>query len=267
MEKHIKKPLPDYETPGTPGNVLVKHDGEPVDHGAYRKFVGRILYAVVKVLPDCANAARDLTVHLSNPSTEHWKALIRLIGYLKHHYRALKLRAPRNLRPGAIFDATWGTDINDRVSVSGHYTTIGGTALVNYQSKKQQSVALSSCEAETMAGTVAAQDVMFEINMLREIYGCDPVLPAFIGGDNVASLFLAQNNAVGQRTKHIDTRHRFLGDLVQGDKPLAELRHIRSEDNPADIITKNAKAETHKKHADNVYNGMVMVQPMEEGVA
>ena len=30
----------------------------------YRKFVGKLLYGVTKVLPDCANAVRDLTCHL-----------------------------------------------------------------------------------------------------------------------------------------------------------------------------------------------------------
>ena len=119
-------------------------------------------------------------------------------------------------------------------------------------------MALSSCEAETMAGTLAAQDVLFINNLLREILGDEYVLqPSFVYGDNVASLFLAQNNSVGQRTKHIDLRHRFLHDLVE--KGQVELRHVRSEDNVADINSKNIRTEAHVGHAAKLYEGLPLV--------
>ena len=259
-EESTGKSLKDYPTPGAPNEILTKvHDeGLIIDQTEYRKYVGRILYAVTKVLPDCANAVRELTCHMTAPGEAQWKALERLLGYLKFHRRPLKLRAPNELRVVGIFDADWGTDKNDRKSISSYFTTIGGTFLTQWQSKKQQTVALSSCESETMAGTLCSQEVLFEMNLLQEMVGDDLQTPSYIYGDNVASLFLAQNNAVSQRTKHIDIRYRFMNDLVQSSK--AELRHVKSEDNTSDINSKNTKIETHTKLSNKVYEGMTIAE-------
>jgi hypothetical protein len=84
---------------------------------------------VKKYVPDCANAVRDLCGHLESPGEEHWKALGRLIGYLKGNYRPLKLRRQKELRVMGAADTDWGTSKVDRKS------GVGG-ALYNWQSKK-----------------------------------------------------------------------------------------------------------------------------------
>jgi hypothetical protein len=84
---------------------------------------------------------------------------------------------------------------------------VGGTSLVTWQSKKQQTVALRSCETETMAMMICAQNVLFVTNLLQELIGDKLLKLSYVYGDNVASLFLAQNNSVSQRTKHIDICH------------------------------------------------------------
>ena len=113
-----------------------------------------------------------------------------------------------------------------------------------------------------MSGTLAAQDILFTNNLAGEILGYGGpnglVLPSYMYGDNVASLFLAQNNSVGQRTKHIDIRHRFMHDLIVSGQ--IELRHVRSEDNTSDINSKNVALETHTKHANSLYNGLALVR-------
>jgi hypothetical protein len=259
FEEYIETEVSDYKSPAVPGSSLLKleEEEEPIDTSSYRKFVGRLLYAVMKVLPDCANAVRELTCHLSAPGEEHWTALERVVGHLKYHYRPLKLRSPRELRTVTAFDADWGTDKNDRKRISSLITTIGGTSLVNWQSKKQTSVALSTCEAETQASTPAGQDTLYVNNLITEIMG-RVELPSHVYGDNVASLFLAQNNQMGQRTKHIDIRHRFVHDLtVDGT---IELRHVRSEENTSDINSKNVATDAHVRLADQLYEGLPLVR-------
>ena len=160
-----------------------------------------------------------------------------------------------------MFDSDWATDKNDRRSISSYLTTIGGTSLVNWQSKKQQTVALSSCESETMAGTMCAQDVLFTMNLLKELVGDLLLEPSYIYGDNVASLFMAQNNSTSQRTKHIDIRERFMSELVEDKRFMSELvedkrvelRHVKTDKNTSDINSKNTKVEIHKKMADRLY--------------
>jgi len=162
------------------------------------------------------------------------------------------------------FDSDWATNKNDRKSISSVLTTLGGMSLINFQSKKQATVALSSCEAETMAGTVAGQDTVFENNMLEEIMGEKPTLPSYVYGDNAGALFLAKYNHVGQRTKHMDLRHRYMSELVH--KGIVELRHIGSDDNPADINSKNVKTELHLRHRRKLYEGLILATPIEEDV-
>ncbi len=71
-----------YVTPGTPGQILIENKEGPVKKGEYRKMVGKILWTVKKESPDCANAVRELSAHLSNPSKEHCDAVGRVVGFL-----------------------------------------------------------------------------------------------------------------------------------------------------------------------------------------
>ena len=46
-------------------------------------FVGQLMLYTTKVEPDVVNAARELSVHMNHPGTEHWKGLVRLIGCIE----------------------------------------------------------------------------------------------------------------------------------------------------------------------------------------
>jgi hypothetical protein len=155
MSKYIKKTIAEYKhdkkktlqehpTPAAPGMILSNLGEEEaadcVDQ--FCKYVSCVLYAVLKVLPDCANAIQDMTCHMTALGKEHWKVLERLLGYLKHHYRPMKFHAPKELRALPMFDGDWATDKNDQKSVSSYITTISGTSLVTWQSKKQQNSSL-----------------------------------------------------------------------------------------------------------------------------
>jgi hypothetical protein len=71
------KPAKKAATPGFPGKMLRKSEegNEPLMITEYRSIVGKILYYTTKVRPEMANAARELSCHMSNPNDEHWKAL------------------------------------------------------------------------------------------------------------------------------------------------------------------------------------------------
>ena len=266
FEEHVKKVCRNFACPGVPGSNLMKHEGSPVDQSGYRKFVGKLLFAVKKVLPDCANAVRELSMHLENPSEDTWKCIGRIMGYLKFNYRALKLRKPKAMRVGGFVDSDWASDRNDRRSTTSYLTLIGDTALVSWQSKKQKTVSLSSTEAELYAESNAAQDIQFENNMVMELTGEDPERPSVLKGDNMGAIFLAGNLAVSQRTKHIDIRTRYITDQVRNKELTVE--HVRSEDNPADAGSKHCAMPTHVKHAETIYNGAFELVPSSgEGVA
>jgi hypothetical protein len=59
--------------------------------------------------------------------------------------------------------------------------------------------------------------------------------------DNVGCIFLAKNKTSGERTKHIDMKYHFIRKQVENG--LVEIKFVRSEDNVADIFTKNLGGE------------------------
>jgi hypothetical protein len=252
-EDYIGGRVKDYVTPAKPQSVLMKNEGAPIDESEYRRVVGKALFAVRKVLPDCGNVIRECSSHLSNPGEDQWKTVGRMMGHLKFHQQPLKLRTPEELRVIAYSDSDWATDKNDRKSICSHLITIGGS-LVHWQTKKQAGIALSSTEAELIAASVAAADVKFENMLLSEMVGKRLLLPSKLHVDNTGAMHIANNGAVGPRTKHIDIRDRFVTEMTTTGE--LEVVYIKTDDNPADVTSKNCKESTHLKHASNIYNGV-----------
>jgi hypothetical protein len=58
---------------------------------------------------------------------------------------------------------------------------------------------------------------------------------------------LANNYATSQRTKHIDIRAHFVREFIEDG--IIKVVFVKSEDNDADIFTKNPTEELFKKHS------------------
>ena len=85
-----------------------------------------------------------------------------------------------------------------------------------------------------MCGT----EVKFVTVLLDELK-VDYPKPSMLFEDNTGAIFIMKNDQVGQRTKHIDVKFHHVRDMIKaGDLVVL---YIRSEDNPADIMTKNTK--------------------------
>jgi hypothetical protein len=110
---------------------------------------------------------------------------------------------------------------------------------------------LSSSEAEYQALSECVQEAVLNQNLVEELTGQRK--PAIIYEDNLGTIFLVQNQQESARTKHIDIRNHFMRDL-QAKKELY-VRFKRSENNSADIMTKNTPREIHDKHTRQVRDG------------
>ncbi len=146
-------------------------------------------------------------------------------------------------------------DKNDRHSV----TTIGGHSVIEAISKKQTAIATSSAHAETVAASTLAMEIKAQSILLGEIIGKNPEYPSVMYVDNKAVLFNAENHHVRAGLKHIEIRERYmLGQTRPRDNDgMIELnvRYIGTNENPADVNTKNLSKEIHKKHANALHNG------------
>jgi hypothetical protein len=81
------------------------------------------------------------------------------------------------------------------------------------------------------------------------------VLPSILNEDNIGAIFMAKKTAIGQRTKHVDIRYRFVNDKILAKELWVE--HIRSGENPSDAMTKNLPLNLSAKHAALILDGLL----------
>jgi hypothetical protein len=209
------------------------------------------MYYTTKIAPDCANAARELSQFMARPTKEHWKAVERLVGYMKqkesHH---LIFRKPRELRVIGSADSNYATNPDDRKSISGSIHTVGGM-LTSWSSKKQKSVTLSSSEAELSSAAEHMKETKFQQMMLDEID--TSILPSVVYEDNQGCIYLVKNQQVGPRTKHIDVWMHWVRDEVAAGRVI--LLFVPSEEMEADGLTKNVTDRLFQAHMPNMLNG------------
>ena len=129
--------------------------------------------------------------------------------------------------------------------------TLGGT-IISWCSQTQETVTLSSTEAEYVALSTTCKDVVYTQNLLREILYIK--VPGIVLEDNTGAIYLVRNKQVGNRTKHIEIRHHWIRSLE--DSGQAKIMFVKSAENAADIHTKNVDAETLRKHRERIRSGL-----------
>jgi len=131
-------------------------------------------------------------------------------------------------------DSTWGGAEKSR-SITGYiFKSAGGP--VSWSSRLQQSVALSSTEAEYMALGVSAQEVVH----LRQLFSdltLEQEAATVIFEDNQGCIAWAENPVVSKRSKHVKIKYHFTRELVEEGEIL--LRYIATEHQIADLLTKD----------------------------
>ena len=100
-------------------------------------------------------------------------------------------------------------------------------------------------EAELIAATSCFQEMMFITNLLESIK-LQVELPMLLEGDNKGVVDLVNNWRIGGRTRHIGVRINFLKELKETG--IVKGKWIPTEENCADIFTKNLSGATFEKH-------------------
>jgi hypothetical protein len=245
------------KTPAVPGQVLVKGDGsnilKPQDATKYRSGTALCMYKMQWSRPDIYNATRDCARHMSAPNESHMKALKHLMKYVVGTAdRGLVLFPDRMWTDCSEFkfkirgrsDSDYAANKDDRRSISGGVVYLEGCP-ITFRSSTQKFVTLSVTEAESAAGVMVAQDMLYIYRLLGSI-GLTVELPMLLEMDNKGAVDLANNWSVGGRTRHVDVRNHFLRELK--DEGLIIVKHIPGDENEADIFTKNTAAPVFNRH-------------------
>ena len=182
------------------------------------------------------------------------------MGYTKRNIdKGRLLKKPKELRIVAFTDSDYANG-EDRKSVTGGVVTLGGTP-TSAMSKTQAIVSLSSTEAEYIALSTVAQEVLFQSQILDELIGDQHIKPSVIFEDNLGAIYLTKNSQISQRTKHIDVRHHFIRGLI--NNKVLDIKFVKSRMNTSDIMTKNVKEDLFLKHEKSINNGTIVYDEKE----
>ena len=255
---YIEKVVEKHGTSGstdTPWPSDFKRRDEPAlspeEHALYRTIVGELAWVANASRPDIAHAVSLLSRSLSEPTGLDLKVAHRVLGYLATHSRKAIHYAPSasgKIHLVCYVDSDFAND-ESRRSRTGFVTLING-APVSWASKMQSMVTLSSTEAEFIAISAACCEVQYLRMLLTEIRLFE-LVSCLIRTDSEAALKLIRNPCAHSRTKHIDVKYRFIREHYEkGD---IAFEHVRSEENIADMLTKQLPSNGHHRHLSQLF--------------
>ena len=220
---------------------------DAASHGRYRSIVGALIYCAVSTRPDISYAVGMLSRAMHCPTPELLDEAERVLTYL-HLHRDVGL--------------TYGTDARDLMAytdsdfASNTRSTSGWlimwhTAAITWGSKQQATVALSSCEAEIIAASRAAQEVVYTRRLITEM-GFEPTGTTALGCDNKGAKDTAYNPENHERMKHVDRRDLYVRECIEHGH--IHVPYVKSADNLADFFTKPLKPRDFFRLRDIIMN-------------
>ena len=165
----------------------------------------------------------------------HWRAAIRILRYLVHtaDKGLIYVISSRPSDVSAFVDAAFANEANRRSRYG--FAVFMASCLISWMSKCTTMVCLSTSEAEFVAATEAAKDVLWVRGFLHELGLLDPA-PSTNREDNQACVAMIANHSVSARNRHFAVKMSWLREQVQDGAVV--FAFVPSKRNIADIFTK-----------------------------
>lgn len=170
------------------------------------------------------------------PSVHHWAAVKQILRYVRGTlgYGCRYQAGHGEVKFVGYTDSDLAGDTEDRKSTSGNVFFLGNN-LITWNSQKQKIVALSSCEAEYVAASIATCQGVWLSRLISEMLG-RPQAKFKLFVDNQAAIALGKDPVHHDRSKHIDIKYHFIRDCAE--KGQVEVDHIRTREQIADALMK-----------------------------
>ena len=244
-------------TPGTPRFTARRLENpedkvNPEDHETYMSGVGTLLYLTKHSRPDICNPVRELSKTMDAPAPIHLKKMFKVIRHvLSTKGYGLKFELRKDMIKWALkalSDSDFASDKETRISVFGYIIYFCGIPIA-WRSKGMKSVVLSTTEAEYMALSEVVKELKFIVQLLHTM-NIEVELPITVHVDNVGAIWLSNNHTTSDRTKHIDIRTSFVKEYQEDGKII--VKFVKSEENEADIFTKNTTNVIFSNHQEKL---------------
>jgi len=242
-------------TPGKPGSVLYapikpkKNSKFP-----YRELCGQLRY-VTLTRPEIEYPLNQCCKYQAGYGDEHIAALLRIVGYLKKFPdRPLVFKKDYETNPVlsllGVCDSSFA-DQPERTSSYGYLVWLNNK-IVAWKGRTTPKVATSSAAAEYVAIAELLKELLHVQYVLE---GLDLIveMPLVILSDSNGAIGIAKFKKIHDRSKHIDVRYHFTRERIQ-DGTL-RLTRVSTEENEADIFTKNLSATTMNRFLSSLLCG------------
>lgn len=231
------------QTPMEPGTQLVSNYDEngqpgPIADVPYRQLIGSLMYLAVATRPDLSYAVSVLSKFLEQPSDAHWLSAKRVLKYLKGTLDmgiTFDGNCDQKNQLVAYTDSDYASCPDTRKSTSGIVLMLNNGPVI-WSSRKQSIIATSTTDAEYIAMSEAAKEVVWTRRLLNEL-GIHQEKATVLYCDNAAAKLLVENPVFHRRTKHVDIKFHYTREQTKNGS--IKVKHIESCNQLADIFTKN----------------------------
>lgn len=230
-------------TPMEAGVVLSSTGENILQNVPYQEAIGCLLYLCQGTRPDIAYTVNTLSKFSNKPELQHWQAVKRLFRYLRGTKNMKIVYTPDENPITGYCDSDWASNSDDRRSCTGYVFIFQGAA-ISWNSRRQQTIALSTTEAEYMALSAATQEALWLRQLHLELWPADIATPMKLYCDNQSAIKLSGSECFQPRSKHIDVRHHFVRDRVARGE--IQVQYVSTNEMTADSLTKATPRQKHE---------------------
>ena len=257
LAQRLPKPLADYPAYDVPctGEILKAYEEAvartaplgAAAQSAYASDVGAAIYAGPATRFDALYGIGMCARCITFPTERMQRCIHRIIAYMAQTENAGVVYDASGPDP-LLYEVYSDSDWSETHSTTGVVHLIGGK-VIQATSKRQQSIALSSTEAEIMAASMAGAEAMHMRGLLGEM-GYDMSEPTVVWVDNSGAVELAKRRESAQRSRHIERRYLKIREWVAEGHLVVKYKN--TADNRADMFTKPLVAEDFCRHRDAI---------------
>ena len=195
------------------------------DPKQYCRLVGRLVYLMI-TRPELCYTIHLLSQFMQQPREAHWNAALRVIRFLKGcPGQGILLRADNNLELSVYVDADWSSCPDSRRLLSAYVAFLGDSP-IDWKTKRQDTLSMSSAEAEYRAMATAVKEVKWIVPLVEDL-GVKIVKPVRFYCDSKAAIHIAANPVFHERIKHLERDCHSVRDAVKAC--LISTIHVKSE--------------------------------------
>nr|AAS01934.1 putative Integrase core domain containing protein [Oryza sativa Japonica Group] len=228
------KPSP---TPYDPSLLLRKNKRIAGNQLEYSQIIGSLMYLASATRPDISFVVSKLSRFTSNPGDDHWRALERVMCYLKG---TVELGLHYTGYPAVLegySDSNWISDVDEIKATSGYVFTLGGGA-VSWRSCKQTILTRSTMEVELTALDTATVEAEWLRDLLMDLPVVEKPVPAILMNCDNQTVIVKVNSSKDnmKSSRHVKRRLKSVRKLRNSG--VITLDYIQTARNLADPFTK-----------------------------